>query len=157
VKNESEEKTGIARRDFLSFAAFGTVILSAITVLAETLRIIKPNVHYEESRKFKIGKPENFPVGTVKKLEEEKVFIFAEDDGFYAISSICTHLGCIVYSTETGFQCPCHGSKYDAEGNVVGGPAPRGLSWYEISQAVDGTLVVDSAREVPKGTKYIYA
>lgn len=157
MTNESGETKGMARRDFLSFASFGAVFLSAATVLAGALRIFKPNVHYEESRRFKIGKPENFPVGTVKKLDEEKVFIFADNDGIYAISSVCTHLGCIVYSTETGFQCPCHGSKYDAGGKVVGGPAPRSLSWFEIDQGVDGALIVDASKEVPRGTKYIYA
>ncbi len=155
--NEAQDTTEVSRRDFLGLASFGAAIVSAFGVLAGTLRIFKPNVYYEESRKFKIGKPENFPLGTVKKLDDEKVFIFSGDDGFYAISSICTHLGCIVYSTETGFQCPCHGSRYNADGKVVGGPAPRNLSWFEISQSVDGSLMVDSAKAVPKGTKYIFA
>ena len=147
----------VGRRDFLSLSAFGAVLLSALSVFAGVLRVFKPNVHYEESRRYKIGKPENFPVGTAKKLDAEKVFVFSDDDGIYAISSVCTHLGCIVYSTDTGFQCPCHGSRYDRQGKVVGGPAPRSLAWYEIRQAVDGTLIVDASKEVPRGTKYIYA
>jgi cytochrome b6-f complex iron-sulfur subunit len=159
VNNEVEvnEKDGVSRRDFLGLAGFGVAILSALTVFAGVLRIIKPNVHYEESAKFNIGKPENFPSGTVKKIDEKSVFIFSDESGIFAITAICQHLGCIVYRTESGFQCPCHGSKYDNNGEVIAGPAPRGLPWFEITQKVDGTLVVDSSKEVRRGTKYWFS
>jgi len=157
MSNETQDKTEISRRDFLGLAAFGTAIISSLAVLAGVFRMFKPDVHYEESQKFKIGKPENFPMGIVKKLDDKKVFIFSDDQGLYAVSAICTHLGCIVYTTEWGFLCPCHGSKYDKGGKVIAGPAPRPLPWYEISQSVDGSLVVDASKEVPKGTKYMYS
>jgi cytochrome b6-f complex iron-sulfur subunit len=154
MDKRSEEKKGVSRRDFLGLASIGAAILSSLTVIAGTLRMTKANVHYEESRKFKIGKPEEFPVGTVKKLDDKRVFIFADDDGLYAISSVCTHLGCIVYQTEWGFQCPCHGSQYNKDGKVTAGPAPRNLPWLEVSRHVDGNLIVDAGREVKAGTKF---
>ncbi len=157
MDKEKGDERGVSRRDFLGLAAVGSVVLSAIGALAATLRIFKPDVRYEESKRYKIGKPENFPAGTAKKLDKEKVFVFADDDGIYAISAVCTHLGCIVYKTDWGFQCPCHGSRYNQEGKVIRGPAPRSLPWYEITQTVDGTLVVDATKEVSRGTKYIYA
>ena len=49
-----------------------------------------------------------------------------------AISLVCTHLGCTVSRIETGFLCPCHGSQYDGDGNVVGGPAPKTLPWKKL-------------------------
>ncbi len=152
MRDETQDKSGVSRRDFLGLATAGAVILSVLTALAGALRLTRPNVYYEESKKFKIGKPENFPVGLVKNLEDQKVFIFSDNEGLHAISKTCTHLGCIVAITETGFQCPCHGSKYNRQGKVIGGPAPRPLPWLEISQSVDGTLVVDGAREVKVGT-----
>ncbi len=142
----------ISRRDFLGSASLGAVILSSFTALAGILRFTKSNVYYEESKKFKIGKPENFPVGLVKNLEDQKVFIFSDTDGLHAISKTCTHLGCLVALTDSGFQCPCHGSKYNRRGKVIAGPAPRPLPWLEISQSVDGILVVDAAQEVKAGT-----
>jgi cytochrome b6-f complex iron-sulfur subunit len=145
-------KKWISRRDFLGLASLGAVILSSFTALAGILRLTKPNVYYEESQKFKIGKPENFPVGLVKNLEDQKVFIFSDTDGLHAISKTCTHLGCLVALTDSGFQCPCHGSKYNREGKVIAGPAPRPLPWLEITESVDGTLVVDAAQEVKAGT-----
>lgn len=154
MNSAANEKTGISRRDFLGLASLGTAILSGLAVIAGIFRMSKPNVRYEESTRFKIGKPDNFPVGTVKKLDDRGVFIFSTDDGLHAISSVCTHLGCIVALTETGFQCPCHGSKYNGNGKVIGGPAPRNLAWLEISRHVDGSLVVDTAKEIPAGTKF---
>lgn len=48
----------------------------------------------------------------------------------YAISAVCTHLGCAVNwdQSEQAFVCPCHGSRYDALGQVTRGPAPRALA-----------------------------
>ncbi|WP_170944125.1 Rieske 2Fe-2S domain-containing protein [Leptolyngbya sp. BC1307] len=48
----------------------------------------------------------------------------------YAISAVCTHLGCAVNwdQSEQAFVCPCHGSRYDALGQVTGGPASRNLA-----------------------------
>ena len=153
MSSETTNKSGVSRRDFLSMASVGAAVISGLALFAGKFRMSKPNVHFEEATKFKIGKAENFPVGTVKKLDDKGVFIFSNDDGLHAISSVCTHLGCIVAISETGFQCPCHGSKYDENGKVIGGPAPRNLSWLEISRSVDGSLMVDTASAVPTGTK----
>lgn len=154
MSEQTQDKAAVSRRDFLGLASAGAVILSSLVALAGMLRIPKPNVIYEESQKFKIGKPENFPVGSVKKLDDKKVFIFATNDGIHALSSVCTHLGCLVYTTEWGFQCPCHGSQYNQNGKVIAGPAPRNLAWLDISQSLDGTLVVDAAKEVKPGTTF---
>ncbi len=158
MNSDTHEKTAVTRRDFLSKASIGAAALTVVSVFAGIFRMFKPTVRYEESMRFKIGKPSDFPVGTVKKIDERGVFIFANDDGMHAISAVCTHLGCIVNVTDWGFQCPCHGSKYNPNGKVIGGPAPRNLAWLEISQNVDGTLVVDASREIPAGTKFkLYA
>ena len=153
MNSETPDKAVVSRRDFLGTASLGMVVLSALSLFAGIFRMSKANVRYEEATKFKIGTAENFPVGTVKKLDDRGVFIFSTNDGLHAISSVCTHLGCIVAVTETGFQCPCHGSKYDENGKVIGGPAPRNLAWLEISRSVDGSLMVDTASSVPAGTR----
>lgn len=154
MSSEVVEKTGISRRNFLNLAALWSAVLPAIAFLGGMLRMVKPNVHYEESTRFRIGTAENFPEGTMKKLDDKKVFIFSTDNGLHAISSICTHLGCIVNITEWGFQCPCHGSRYNQNGKVIAGPAPRNLSWFEISQDIDGSLMVDASKEAPAGTVF---
>ncbi len=154
MSDETRKKEGVSRRDFLSLASMGAAIVSFFAVLGGIFRMTKATVHYEESRKFKIGKPDEFPVGTTKVLDDKNVVIFTDNDGLHAISNICTHLGCIVSPVDWGFQCPCHGSKFDKKGKVIGGPAPRPLLWLEVSKHVDGNLVVNATKEVEIGTKF---
>ena len=53
-----------------------------------------------------------------------------------AFSAICTHQGCTVAPAGTKFQCPCHGSMYDAAtGAVLRGPAPRPLTQVPVHVA----------------------
>ncbi len=153
---KKRKSKGVSRRDFLGVAAFGTVLASFSGMVAWAARLFKPDVYYEETKRVRVGKPGQFPVGTWKMFEEQRLFVFSDDEGLYAITAVCQHLGCTVYKTDWGFQCPCHGSKYDRDGNVIAGPAPRGLPWYRMDQLVDGTLVVDMSKEVTKGTKYLY-
>ncbi|GAA3868831.1 Rieske (2Fe-2S) protein [Leifsonia kafniensis] len=57
-----------------------------------------------------------------------------------AFSAICTHQGCVVLPAKTEFDCPCHGSRYDAAtGAVLDGPAPSPLP--EIAVTLDGDSV----------------
>ena len=77
------------------------------------------------------------------------MWLYRDDEGLYAISAICTHLGCIIAIQEGGgYFCPCHGSRFDTEGKVVGGPAPRALVYLDLFVSPDGQLVVDRQKEV---------
>jgi cytochrome b6-f complex iron-sulfur subunit len=132
---------GMVRRSFLvGCASFGTAIVGFV---AGTFRFLVPNVLYEPSRRFDIGPPAQFPPESVTFLPDRRVFVFNTVDGFYCISSVCTHLGCNVKRAGRGFECPCHGSQYDQNGRVISGPAPRPLSWYAITLSPREELVVD--------------
>ena len=54
--------------------------------------------------------------------------------GLMALYQRCVHLGCRVpwCATSQGFECPCHGSKYDGIGEYFGGPAPRNLDRFMV-------------------------
>lgn len=131
-----------------SVGLFGSAIVSAISNLV----FIKPRATYGAPNRFSIGKPEDFPSGTRIALGEHRVCIVREADKLCAISTTCTHLGCIIAPSETGFACPCHGSRFDQDGNVTGGPAPKPLPWYALSLAPNGELEVDKGTEVNAGT-----
>jgi len=152
VHNSDKE---ITRRDFLGLASLWTCVAAWILTTIGLLKFPKPALLPDVSNVFKIGKLEDIPIGTERIIEEKKVLIKRDEKGISAISLICTHLGCIVAQTDTGFSCPCHGSKFDAKGKIKGGPAPKGLNWLEISQLPSGKLVVNAGKKVPAGTKFI--
>jgi cytochrome b6-f complex iron-sulfur subunit len=65
--------------------------------------------------------------------------------GYVALYQKCVHLGCRVPWCQSSqwFECPCHGSKYNAVGEKQGGPAPRGLDRF-VFEIQAGTIVVDT-------------
>ena len=68
--------------------------------------------------------------------------------GFYALITVCTHLGCTpnYLSAENKFKCPCHGSGYRLTGVNFEGPAPRPLERARIVLADDGQILVDKCK-----------
>jgi cytochrome b6-f complex iron-sulfur subunit len=125
--------------------AVGCVGLGAATLgfAGATVRYLVPNVLYEPSRRFTIGNPSDFPSGSATFLPERRLFVFNSADGLFCISSVCTHLGCNVRHIGTGFECPCHGSRYDENGRVTSGPAPKPLAWFALSLSPRDELIVD--------------
>jgi len=135
------------RRSLFAAGCFGIGAATA-GFLAATLRFLVPNILYEPSRRFDVGAPSDFALGSVTFLAERQLFVFNSADGFYCISSICTHLGCNVKRGGPGFECPCHGSQFDENGQVVAGPAPKPLPWYALSLTPRKQLVVDLDQSV---------
>lgn len=137
-----------SRRHFIELLGMGAIGATALGGLVLSGKYLSPNVVKEPPTRFKIGLPEYYPPGSVTVNKEQKVFIVRAKEGyFYALSAVCTHLGCIAnWKAEDGIvACPCHGSKFDREGNVITGPAPRPLPRFAISLDDQGTLVVDKS------------
>ncbi len=144
----------ISRRDFLGLSAAWACAAAWVLTMIGLLKFPKPALLPDISNKFKIGLPEDFPLGTVRVFQDKHIIVSRDEGGIFAISLVCTHLGCIVTKTDQGFACPCHGSRYDQTGNVTRGPAPRALDWFEVSQLPDGKMAVDAGARVPEGTKF---
>jgi cytochrome b6-f complex iron-sulfur subunit len=117
------------------------------------LDYLKPKVLFEPPTSFRAGNLQDFPEGTVRFNAEQKAFIIGGPNGVYALSAVCTHLGCMTRfnATEGVIACPCHGSRFDLEGNVMHGPAPRALPWLEVKADAAGNLQVDTSVVVPHG------
>jgi menaquinol-cytochrome c reductase iron-sulfur subunit len=145
----------LTRRDFSERLAFGSFWTAVATSVLGMLKLPKPAVMPEVSSRLKLGAPGDFPPGSVRAFTEKNVLLFSDVDGVWAVSTVCTHLGCIVDRTPNGqFECPCHGSRFDGTGRPTAGPAPRGLEWLEVRQAPNGLLYADVSRTVPGGTKW---
>ncbi len=140
----------VARRDVLGLAAKGAAGAAGAVALLGLLRLPKAAVLPSPSRRFKVNLPESLLPGEPFLPPGRSVALFKDKDGeVYAISTVCTHLGCIVKPVPTGFDCPCHGSRFSAGGQVLGGPAPKGLPWLAVTKAGDATYLVDEGKIVP--------
>ncbi|MDO8588009.1 MAG: Rieske 2Fe-2S domain-containing protein [Armatimonadota bacterium] len=153
--SDKKNENGISRREFLTKGALGSFLVAMGGATVGGFALPKPTVSPGPSRRYKLGDPGKFPVGTAMKMDKENIFLFRDVEGFYAITAVCTHLGCIVVRVDDGFACPCHGSRFAPDGHVVEGPAPRGLLWLEVSRTPDGGVMVDADVEVDLGTKLV--
>lgn len=138
-------KPGVSRRDFLSEITLGALGVAGLGGATLTYQYFSPNVLFEPSMTFRAGNPDLYPENSVTFLQDQLVYIVRTPAGFFAVSAVCTHLGCITqWKPEANLiACPCHGSKFQADGKKIEGPAPRPLPHYSISLTADGELLVN--------------
>jgi cytochrome b6-f complex iron-sulfur subunit len=129
-------------------AAGGAAVLSA--------DFLRPRVLFEPPTRFTAGFAESFDVGQLVTSEAYHAYVVRRHDGFRALSSVCTHLGCVTryQPGEEIIACPCHGSRFSLDGEVLAGPAPRPLPWLQMALSSRGEIEVDTAVEVPEGTVF---
>jgi len=145
AETPEERSGGVSRRDFLNEITFSALGIAGVGSAVVTYRYLSPNVLFEPPTSFRAGSPDDHPVNSVTFLLDQQVYIVRTKDGFYAVSAICTHLGCITQwkPEDELIECPCHGSKFTRTGVKVAGPAPRPLPHFSITLTLDGELQVD--------------
>lgn len=158
---EPKAETG-TRRNFLlavliSPFALAWIFFSGIMAAwgLALARFMMPNVLVEPPSRFNVGSPGKYAPGTVSE-EYKPAFgvwlvnaVVGGQQMIYALSSVCTHLGCTPgwLEGEQKFKCPCHGSGFYITGVNFEGPAPRPLERHAISLLPDGTLEVDKSQK----------
>ena len=151
-----------SRRGFLA-VMLGTALGVGYTAMATTFglwglalaRFMFPNVLREPPSQFKVGFPSDYSFGMVETKFKAQFGVWIaryEYNGapqLYALSTVCTHLGCTPnwLEGEQKFKCPCHGSGFYKDGINFEGPAPRPLERYAIKIADDGQVEVDKSRK----------
>ena len=139
----------------LAWGAFSAVSAAA---LAATGRFMFPNVLNEPPQQFKAGFPNEYGMGVDERWKEKFgiwIVRIADENvephgsGFYALFTICTHLGCTPnwLEVEQKYKCPCHGSGYYLNGVNFEGPTPRPLERFKIYVDATGNIVVDKAKK----------
>lgn len=140
------------RRDFLGLAALGSAAAALVFSFFGMLKLPKAAVLTSPSKKFSVTLPDTLAEGEAFVPPGRSVAVYKDAGGVFAISTICTHLGCVVKANPGGFECPCHGSRFAADGSVTKGPAPKALPWLKVT--ADGNhLQIDENETVPEGTK----
>jgi cytochrome b6-f complex iron-sulfur subunit len=144
------------RRAWMALA-WGAFSAASAAALAATGRFMFPNVLNEPPQQFKAGFPNEYGMGVDERWKEKFGVwlvrtpddISAHASGFYALLTVCTHLGCTpnYLSAENKFKCPCHGSGYRLTGINFEGPTPRPLERCRVALADDGQILVDKSRK----------
>ena len=151
----------VSRRAFMgltSWVAVGWIafVAGSAAFTAVMGRFMFPNVLAEPPSTIKVGVPSNFEKDEVseRRKAEWGFWIVRSDyydglDKIYALSTICTHLGCPPnwLASEQKFKCPCHGSGYYISGVNFEGPAPRPLERFKIVLGDDGQIMVDKSQK----------
>ena len=125
------------RRSFLKKVCNLSSFIGLFTAIALYLFYVFPkHVRKKKVVYVYVCEEEDLPVQGVRqyyinhplhgKAVTKKTFIVNTGKELFALSAVCTHLGCLVswYRHENRFRCPCHSGQYDIRGNVVAGPPP---------------------------------
>ncbi len=132
----------LSRRDFLRLISKALLSLAGLIGLGMIVRFLDYTEPSASKQKIDIGPASNYPLGSRTILTDIPAVLYHTQDGFLAISLICTHLGCTVAPQDSQFVCPCHGSKFDSTGKVLRGPAEKPLNSLTIETGSNGNLII---------------
>ncbi len=154
AEDETKPSRRVTRRRFCEAAGVSACALATCGAGVLSVDFLRPRVLFEPPTRFTLGPPEAMGIGSVITDEQHHVFVERVTGGFRALSSVCTHLGCITRyrPDENIIACPCHGSRFALDGEVIEGPAPRPLHCLQMALSDKGEIEVDTAVRVPPGT-----
>lgn len=153
ISKAKAKTSGMSRRSFLAviIVGWGAFVAAMVACATATGRFFYPNDLFEPPMTFKAGLPADYQIGQVDERFKQKfgVWIVRNEEGIYALSTICTHLGCTPnwLPSENKFKCPCHGSGFRKSGINFEGPAPRPLERYRIVLADNGEILIDKSKK----------
>ena len=138
------------RRQFFAKLGLGSLTIAATGTAVFAYQFLSPNVLFEPSPTVNAGKPESYPLDSVTLDVNSGIYIIHTKEGFFSLSAVCTHLGCLTaWKPELGIiACPCHGSKFKETGGKIEGPAPKPLPWKRMWISDDGDLMVDRSTDI---------
>ncbi len=83
--------------------------------------------------------------GAVVKVNGKRAGAYRDHEGaLHLVDTTCTHIGCEAdwNEAERTWDCPCHGSRYSFEGEVIEGPAKKSLGKGSLRMINNGPLSV---------------
>jgi cytochrome b6-f complex iron-sulfur subunit len=154
VASKASGATKSTRRQFNIALAVGWAAMAFVgaTFGAMFQDFFGPKVLKEPKKQIRIGKPADFANSGVyeqyKPIGIWVVNLQPAEERLMALSTTCTHLGCIPnwLQGELKFKCPCHGSGYYINGVNFEGPTPRPLERFAVTKDADGYIVVDMSK-----------
>lgn len=136
------------RKDFFKVVSTGAVCGGMLSILegCVTYRYVDYQLKNNKLKVTKVVFQEDSFVLLQNPQGKSPIYLRKKTDGsFRALLLECTHKQCTVNPSLNGLSCPCHGSRYDAKGNVLEGPARRDLFSYRVTTDADHIYI-----ELPK-------
>jgi len=143
---EETHPSELARRDFLTLAWKSLLGLTGLLGLGGLWRFLSYPTDPSPPTVFDLGTADAFPVGTRATIPRANAILLHPAEGLRAYSLNCPHLGCLVEADETGFACPCHGSRFHADGSLLQGPAETSLRELKIEISDQGHVILDTGQ-----------
>ena len=144
--NETKQKSfRFTRRMFLQISLWFSAAVSSWGIL-KFLSYDPPREVLLSS--ITLSDPLSYALGTGTYIPEVKAWLMHDNNGLFAVTSICTHLGCTVNHENEKLVCPCHGSQFTITGEVLQGPAVKALEHYQVSLSANGLVVIDREKVV---------
>ena len=138
----------LSRRGFLKYLLAGFAALATVGgVATPVIAYLWPPKQTATGAggRVAVGATADLPVGkgAVYSVNNKPVIVIHTSDGYYALSAVCTHLGCIVFWAEQRgvISCPCHAAFFTTNGDVISGPAPAPLAVYRVQVEGDQIYV----------------
>jgi cytochrome b6-f complex iron-sulfur subunit len=144
---KSRQERSVTRRQFLHYVWLSSIGAFVVGSGGATLVYAYPRfMEGEFGGKFVVGQAGEFEDGSVTPVRDGRFFLVRQGDEFRALYQVCTHLGCLVRHEENdGFSCPCHGSRFAKDGELLRSPASRDMDEFAV-EVVDGEVVVDTGK-----------
>jgi len=144
--------TEVSRRGFLVWLGGLGLLGAAWQTGHVVLQFLLPPLTQPQPEPVRVGPPANFAPDTLNFVPEAVAWLGRDTSGFYALSAVCTHLGCTVRQAGLQFECPCHGSRFNQQGNVLNGPAEAALAFWAV-HLDENELVIDVTQAVSADTR----
>lgn len=132
VKNESPYRKVFDPARIKPIAGFEELIKNSATVTAHLVKKLFPEEKIKELSHIKNGQAK------VVAFEDQSLGIYKNEEGtVFAVDPTCPHMGCKVAwnQSEKAWECPCHGSRFNEEGEMITGPAKKDLKKIDLKRS----------------------
>lgn len=143
IYNTKKVSTLLSRRDFINISWKTLLGISSVLGIGVLWRFFSFRSASSRPVIYDLGPVGELPTNSLITVSEAQAAILHTGDGFTAFSLECPHLGCLVEPREDGYYCPCHGSRFELDGNVIKGPANQPLTGLQLQVSDEGHLLLD--------------